>query len=367
MTNKLSLKFKKIHHVFSFSQILMLLIGLSVFIQVSIITYNHYSGYHTLEGINYFVFRLFRGILIGLIAGFMIVYPDLFFINFLNKKLPWNQNVIKRIVVQLLFAVSLALTISIFQSFLANWIQPYKEDFIGVLVSNALIYSIVNIFVMAILEGWIFFSESRKSEQIAKGLQEELIQIKFEVLKSQINPHFLFNSLNVLSGLINKDVNKAQLFIDEFSYIYRYVLETIEQPITTLEKELDFMRSYLFLQQIRYGKHLTWSVNIPAQFMNHMLPPLSLQVVLENAIKHNIINEVKPLKIEIYHQLNSLVIKNSLQPKMSYAPSTGLGLKNLTKRYALIGNKEPIFTVETNHYVAQLPLIEIESNERSDY
>lgn len=367
MTRKLIHRIKKIHQIFSFSQLLMLLIGLSVFIQFLVISYNHYSGYHILNGIDYFALRLLRGAIIGLIAGFIIAYPDLFFINYLNKKFPWAENVVKRIAIQLSFAISLAIIISVLQSILANWIQPYKEDFKGVLVSNALIYSTVNIFVMAILEGWIFFSVSRQSEQKAKSLQEELMQIKFEVLKSQINPHFMFNSLNVLSGLIDKDVIKAQLFIDEFSHIYRYVLETIEQPVTTLEKELDFMRSYLFLQQIRYGEDLTWTIDIPAHLMSYLLPPLSLQVVLENAIKHNIINKLKPLKIEIYNQMNYLMIRNNIQPKISFAPSTGLGLKNLSKRYALIGNTEPIFSVQTNHYVAQLPLIEIESNECSDY
>ena len=196
--------------------------------------------------------------------------------------------------------------------------------------------------------------------------QKENLQSQFDILRQQINPHFLFNSLNVLSGLISKDASQAQLFIDEFSHIYRYVLETMEQPVSTLNKELDFMRSYLYLQQMRHGEDLTWSVNIPAGILDRVLPPLSLQVVLENALKHNIVNEAKPLQIEIFAHDNSLVVRNRLQPKISKGVSTGLGLKNLVKRYALISDLTPVFAIENNHYVATLPLINIESDERTD-
>jgi len=196
-------------------------------------------------------------------------------------------------------------------------------------------------------------------------VQKENLQSQFEVLKSQINPHFMFNSLNVLSGLINVDIDKAQLFIDEFSQIYRYVLETIEQTVVTLNEELEFMRSYLFLSQIRYGKSLTYTVNILAEKLQLLVPPLSLQVLLENAIKHNIVNESKPLEIEILSQGDYLIVKNPIQLKIS-GTSTGLGLKNLIKRYSLISKLEPTFMVVNNHYVASIPLINIDQDERTN-
>jgi sensor histidine kinase YesM len=350
--------FKRMQDFFPFGRLLRFLIGLAIGIQVIVITYNHFSGYFVLDGFQHFLLRLLRGSLLSLIAGFMIALPDLFIISYLNKIAIWGIKTFKRILIQLGFAVSIAVVISTIITLFANWLRPYTEDFTGVLIYNALIYSVVNIIVMAILEAWIYFNESKHAKQMAENLQEELSQIKFEVLKSQINPHFMFNSLNVLSGLINKDVVKAQQFIDEFSQIYRYVLETIEQPFATLGKELEFMRSYLFLQQIRYGSDLTYTVNIPANSLKLVLPPLSLQVVLENAIKHNIVNESKPLKIEIYSEDFLLVVKNNIQPKISSAASTGLGLKNMVKRYALICKTEPEFFVDTKHYIAKLPLIE---------
>jgi LytS/YehU family sensor histidine kinase len=213
---------------------------------------------------------------------------------------------------------------------------------------------------MTILESLIFFNESKESKDKAAGLEKELAQIKFEVLKNQINPHFMFNSLNVLSGLIENDINKAQQFVDEFSLIYRYVLETIEKQLVTLKEELGFVRSYFFLQQMRYGNDLSLEINIPAHLLNLNLPPLSLQFVLENVIKHNAVHASKPLKIEIFHDHEWIFVRNNIQTRVSLAYSSGLGQKNMIKRYAMISDKVPEFIVEAKNYLVKLPLIEVE-------
>lgn len=358
--------FQQIHKRLSFKRIFIFLLILTVGIEIIVISYNHFSGYFILNDPQHFILRLIRGSFFALLAGFLIAYPDLFIIGYLNKICPWGIKTFQRVIIQFIFAIIVAVLISVFITLFAHSINPYINELSNVLLNNALIYSVVNIFIMSILEGWISFNDSKHSKKIADNLQAELSQIKFEVLKSQINPHFMFNSLNVLSGLINKDISKAQQFIDEFSMIYRYVLETIEQPVTSLEKELEFMRSYLFLQQIRYGKNLTYSVNVSADLLKMFLPPLSLQVVLENAMKHNIINEAKPLHIEIKSDDLVLIVRNNIQSKISKGISTGLGLKNLEKRYTLITNIEPEFKVETNHYVAKLPLIKPKNDEHTN-
>ncbi|GAP42037.1 histidine kinase [Lentimicrobium saccharophilum] len=358
--------FRQIHGYFPFWRLLLLLLGLSVGVQLAVITYNHLSGYYVLSGYLHFFLRLARGIILSLSAAFLIAYPDLFIIRYFNKSIPWGKQTALRILLQMGFAVTIAVIIALAVTFTANRINPYSEDLSGVLITNALIIAVANLLMMAVLEGWIYYIESKKATLKAETLEKELSQIRFEVLKSQINPHFMFNSLNVLSGLINRDTVKAQQFIDEFSQVYRYVLETIEQPVTTLGRELDFMHSYLFLQQIRYGRNLGFSVDVPAALLNCVLPPLSLQVLLENAIKHNIVNESKPLRIEVYSDGYNLVVKNNLQPKISSAASTGLGLKNLVKRYALITGEEPSFKIETGHYIARIPLINPESDEHTD-
>jgi two-component system, LytTR family, sensor kinase len=266
---------------------------------------------------------------------------------------------------QFLFSIFLTSLVAVGFSLFANWINPYEEDLFGVLVNNVLIFAVVNILMVLLLEAWIFYKEGKKAGIIAENLERELLQIKFQMLKDQINPHFLFNSLNVLSGLISKDVAKAQLFIDEFSHMYRYVLERLESSEATLEEELDFMRSYLYLQEIRYGKHLNYSIDIPSAFLACLMPPLSLQTVLENAIKHNVINERNPLHIEVFVEDDFLVVRNNLQPKSSSVGSTGLGIKNLSRRYSMICDHSPTFTVKTNCYIAKLPLISLNDFESS--
>jgi two-component system LytT family sensor kinase len=319
---------KQLHRFFPFNRLLKFLIGLAIGVQVIVILYNHMSGYYVLDGYLHFFRRLLRGFSLSLLAGFLIAYPDLLVIQYLNRITPWGKSIFKRLPLQLLFTVSVAAIIATLITLFAHWVKPYDDHSISsIVLSNILIYAVVNLIVMTIFEGWILYIERTRAKQIADNLQTELSQIKFEVLKSQINPHFMFNSLNVLSGLMNKDVKKAQQFIDEFSMIYRYVLETIEQPVATLGKELEFVRSYLFLQQIRYGENLTYSINIDANLMELFLPPLSLQVVLENAMKHNIVNESKPLQIDIYNEKLMLIVKNNIQPKISKGVSTGLGLK----------------------------------------
>jgi sensor histidine kinase YesM len=349
---------KSIHQLVSFKSLLQFLIGFSLAVQLIVILYNHLSGYHLLSGFGYFLFRVGRGVTFTLVAALVLAYADLYFIRFLNQIALWGRATLKRILIQLVFSVSVALVVSVAFTSFANFISPYSEELKGVYISNALIFSVVNVFMVSILEGWIFFTQHKRVEQMAKNLEKELSQIKFEVLKSQINPHFMFNSLNVLSGLVNTDTGKAQQFIDEFSQVYRYVLETIEQPVASLEKELDFMRSYLFLQQIRYGDSLRYTIHVPATLLKFFLPPLSLQVVLENAIKHNVINASNPLTIDIYSAGNYLIVKNNLQPKQSMGQSTGLGLKNLTKRYAIIGTEQPVFVMQAACYTAKLPLID---------
>lgn len=351
---------KKLNQLFPFFRLLKMLVIFSLVLQTIIITYNHFSGYYNIPDFANFIRRLFYGSFFTVIAGFLIAYPNLFIIHLLNISFSWNKHVVKRISTQLLCTILFAVVVSTMITLFVHWIDAYEEGLYPVLIANALIFSVVNIILMIILEALIFFNDSKESKVKAENLEKELSQIKFEVLKNQINPHFMFNSLNVLSGLIENDVSKAQQFIDEFSLIYRYVLETIEKPLVSLKEELGFVRSYIFLQQIRYGEDLTLDVNIPAHLLHLFLPPLSLQIVLENAIKHNIINSSKPLKIEIYHDTSWLSVRNNIQARISSAYSSGLGQKNMIKRYSMISDLLPEFIVEANHYLVKLPLIETE-------
>jgi sensor histidine kinase YesM len=342
----------------SYKQLVWLLIILVIVIQINLITYNHFSGYYVLKDFQHFLLRFFRGTVLSLIASFLIAYADLVVIQFLKSKAPWETKALQRIAVQFGLTLFIAVLFSVCFTLFAHAISPYSHKLSNVLFNNALIFCVVNILLISIMEGLIFSRQKKEAEVLANSLKKELTQIKFELLKSQINPHFMFNSLNVLSGLIAKDAQKAELFVDEFSYIYRYVLESIEEAVSTLEKELDFLHSYFFLQEIRYGAALTYSVNLPASIMSLLLPPLSFQVIVENAIKHNVVNASKPLHIDITYEDKHIIISNLLQAKTSKSKSTGIGLKNLKKRYALISSLNPDFYLKNNKFFAKLPLIE---------
>ncbi|MGM0504452.1 MAG: sensor histidine kinase [Bacteroidota bacterium] len=354
---------RKLHQLIPFEKLFKLLVLFSVTLQVIIISYNHLSGFFHLTGIRDFLARLIFSSVLTTIAAFLIAYPDLFIIQYLNRSFSWSKRIIGRVIIQIISTVIIGIAVSTFITLFAHWLDSYEEDLVAVLISNAMVASVVNFILVIILEAWIFFNESKQAKIKADDLEKELSQIKFEVLKSQINPHFMFNSLNVLSGLIDEDVNKAQQFLDEFSLIYRYVLESIDKTVVTLSEELSFARSYIYLQQMRYGENLIFDVNIPADLLQRYMPPLSLQVILENATKHNIVSDSQPLKIEIYNDQDWLIVRNNIQSKLSRGQSTGLGQKNLVKRYGMIGNETPKFLVETNHYVVKLPIIKNENDE----
>lgn len=378
--------FKKINTIFPFRKLLLLLLGLAVVIQIIVISYNHISGYYVLDGYNHFFLRLIRGTLLSLIAGFLISYPDLYIINYLNMRAPWGEKALARIPIQLSFAVFISISISTAITLFANWLSPYTEDLRGVLITNASIYSVVNILMIAILEAGIYFNESARSEQAARKLQEEVakqtreltiantqllklqkenLQSQFDVLKQQVNPHFLFNSLNVLTSLIKIDPDLAESFTERLSLVYRYVLENKEKDLVSLSTELEFLNSYLFLLEIRFMGKIITEINIENSYNDFYILPIALQLLIENAVKHNTFSKVNPLKIEIFvDRQQKLNIVNNLNLRETKLGSTGVGLENISRRYALVSEQQPEFTMTKDHFIARLPLLKSEKTEK---
>ncbi|MHA7130606.1 sensor histidine kinase [Algoriphagus namhaensis] len=214
-------------------------------------------------------------------------------------------------------------------------------------------------FFMAVFTTRSWLMEWRKSAIEAEQLRTEKIASQYQSLKNQLNPHFLFNSLNVLSNLVYEDADKSAEFIQKLSKIYRYVLEVQQEELVLLEKELEFARNYLELQQIRFEANLVYAIKIDSATERY-LPPLSLQLLLENAIKHNEASKDNPLYIEIYQEGNDLAISNSFQPKRSQQePSTGIGLKNIEMRYDFLSERKPIIIQTENEFLVRLPLLEV--------
>ena len=191
-----------------------------------------------------------------------------------------------------------------------------------------------------------------------RALEKENIHAQFEILKNQINPHFLFNSMNILSALIPSNPDKALSFTRKFSKLYRSMLDLRPQPVISLREELEFVQTYVFLQKMRFEDSLQVDTDISDATMEHVLPPFALQILVENTVKHNIISEDTPLRVRIYDDSGYLCVRNNLQKRGYVEDSTGLGLKNLKERYKMITD-QPVILEETedNDFLARIPLI----------
>ena len=186
------------------------------------------------------------------------------------------------------------------------------------------------------------------------------IRIRYEVLKNQVNPHFLFNTLNTLDGLIGIDNEKAHEYVQNLSLVFRYTIGNKE--IMHLDEELDFTESYALLMKIRYGDNLQIRYNIDERYLNYYIVPVSLQLLVENAIKHNVISNRHPLLITIETTQNDTIkVLNAIQPKSGVEHGEGIGLANLTERYEILFQKD-INITKTDIFCVEIPLIKQQEN-----
>lgn len=199
--------------------------------------------------------------------------------------------------------------------------------------------------------------QKKELENYTEELEKENIIAQYETLKNQVNPHFLFNSLNTLASLIKKQPEQAYLFTREFAKIYRVALSIKENLLIHLSEEMDFVQSYIYLQKMRFGESLHVDIRIPENYLQFFIPPFSIQMMLENAIKHNIVSESSPLYVQIYCEGETLVITNNLQRRTDETASTGIGSKNLIQRYSLIAKDKPLFFHDEQTFTVHLPLI----------
>ncbi|MBW8333512.1 MAG: PAS domain S-box protein [Prolixibacteraceae bacterium] len=198
---------------------------------------------------------------------------------------------------------------------------------------------------------------TKANTQLLK-LQKENLQSQFDVLKQQVNPHFLFNSLNVLISLIRLEPELAEKFTEHLAKVYRYVLENKDNELVNLSTEINFLEAYIFLINIRFMDKVVVNIHIPDEKKNHRVIPLAMQLLIENAIKHNAMSKKSPLVIDIYiDENNQLNVVNNLQEREAHMTSTGVGLKNIQNRYRLLNNTIPVFDKTKTHFIARIPLV----------
>jgi two-component system, LytTR family, sensor kinase len=216
----------------------------------------------------------------------------------------------------------------------------------------------VNVIFETLYEGEYIFSKYKELSSENDTLHEVAAQQEFDALKGQVNPHFLFNCFNTLSSLITVDKQNALQFLDELSKVYRYLLQNNQETLSTLQQELTFIDSYFKLLKTRHGSSIQIRQNIGRQYYSYYLPSLTLQLVIENAVKHNAMSKTQPLSIDIFTAgENKLIVTNNLQRRATPVPSTGIGLKNIQMKYRLL--QQPGFQVLEggNNFSIVLPLI----------
>ncbi|SFU08785.1 Histidine kinase [Algoriphagus locisalis] len=280
--------------------------------------------------------------------------------NFYDQRISWIHHPAKRLLLTSVTYMSYAFLVSYSLVFLYSWLQGnFTLDNIPftTLFEYALMPMWIALGFMALFTTRSWLLEWRKSAIEAEILRNEKLASQYQSLKDQLNPHFLFNSLNVLSSLVFENADKSAEFIQKLSRIYRYVLEAQKEELISLKMEVSFAENYLELQKIRFEDSLVYSLEIGNQ--NGEIPPLSLQLLLENAIKHNIVSQSEPLFIHIYRKENDLWVSNTYQPKSSQSePSTGVGLNNIKMRYQLLSDKNIEVIQTEDEFLVKLPILE---------
>ncbi|MGB3007150.1 MAG: histidine kinase, partial [Chitinophagaceae bacterium] len=253
----------------------------------------------------------------------------------------------------------IAATLSVY--LFGNIIHGYSwEQNLNPLKLNVIYATLINLFLHLLNAIYFFFREYRRQCKETEELRQISSQAQIQLVKSQINPHFLFNNLNVLSGMVIKDNSEANHYIEEFSKVYRYILNNQEKELVELRSELEFIQPYIFLLQKRFNNGLTVNISIPDHYKMYQVVPAALQMLIENAIKHNVVSSTRPLHIDIHANGNNiLIVRNNLQPRQAVKPSTRIGLQNIRKRYELICGRDVIIKKTEKEFEVTLPLLQL--------
>lgn len=266
-----------------------------------------------------------------------------------------RKRIIYQLVLVLLYmsiiCVPLGLTLDLIRFFPPH--QPSGFQMGAVNVTTSLLF-------LSIYESIYFYDQLKLSIMERERLQQETIRSQLEGLRNQVNPHFLFNSLNTLMSIVSEDQKLAISFLKRLSKVYRYILDMREKKLVPLAEELKFIHSYTFLQKERFGESLKITFQVPDILGHYQIVPLALQILFENAIKHNIISQKKPLHIEVFVKDNNyLIVRNNLQKKNQQMPSTKVGLENIRNRYRFFTEKEMKIEASDKHFTVAIPLIKL--------
>lgn len=331
--------------------VVVFVIGVVVFIVANAL----YEGFR-FESTNEFLFEFAMYQLYSFVLG----YSNMIYFDYLAKR-KWQSNErIKRIVIGIggasvitligLFVLRLIQSIGFYgndmNTFLAN--ETWQNYGFGLWITLTIVI------VFHIIYFYNDYQQKRiKEQKVIAGTASA----KFDALKNQLDPHFLFNSLNVLTSLIDENPESAQKFTTALSKVYRYVLEQKNKDLVTVDEELAFAKTYMSLLKMRFEDSIIFEIPDHAANPENKVVPLSLQLLLENAVKHNMVTSTKPLHIKIYESGNMLVVENNFQPKQIVKKSSGVGLDNIRQRYELLTDRKVNINQQADSFAVALPML----------
>lgn len=280
------------------------------------------------------------------------------FIMKLWSWLPWHKRPLLHFTIELLVITTYTLLVSLttfmviytfVNTTVCSWLGMWKNFGVSLFISLAVTF---------FHEGLYFFTQWKESLMRNQFLEKENLVAQFETLRSQVNPHFLFNTFNTLLALIEEDRQKAIIYVQRLSDFYRSILQVRDQPLIPLKEELDLIDNYMEIQRQRYEESLQMEYSTNIKGVVGLVAPLTLQMLIENAIKHNTITTASPLliKVELTSQ-GYITVTNNLQRRISSEPGAGLGLQNIRNRYHFLTDK-PIEIINSNrHFCVAIPLV----------
>ncbi|WP_111308402.1 2TM domain-containing protein [Confluentibacter sediminis] len=293
--------------------------------------------------------------------AFVLGFSNMYFFNLLEKRIPWKKrDRIKRIAIGIIGSTVITIIGLFFlRAFTAITLRgkTFSEFIVNEHIKNYQFGLWITLTIVIIFHVVYFYNKYQQYKIKEQKVIAGTASAKFDALKNQLDPHFLFNSLNVLTSLIEENPASAQKFTTSLSKVYRYVLEQKDKELVSVDEELNFAKTYMSLLKMRFEDSIVFEMPEQASNPESKVVPLSLQLLLENAVKHNIVTSSKPLHIKIYEDGNVLVIENNLQLKEIVKKSSGVGLSNIMQRYNLLTNRKINISKEANSFAVAIPML----------
>ncbi len=289
--------------------------------------------------------------------GVIFIWECLRSIDFaLNLRFPYERNLIGRITLQIFLGSLFGLFVRVLIYYFAEPYFPFQLDEFFLAVTWALYIIFPSAINLVFFTGH-FITKWKEGILKTERLEKEKTQVQFDNLKNQLNPHFLFNALTSLNSLIREDPELASQFLQHLSKVYRYVLQHKDENVVDLQTEVNFIRNYIFLAETRFDKSLSIVIQIQDEYLDRSIVPVTMQVLLENAFKHNIMEPERPFRIMILTENEYLIIQNNLQRRKSVEGSNKQGLDNLKSLYKYLTDRPVIIEETESFFAVKVPLL----------